>query len=62
MYDDFAGVYDTLMDDYDYDAWSAHYLSLVEGMLGRKPKRLAECACGTGSLSVRFARAGSLIR
>lgn len=58
MYDDFAGVYDTLMDDYDYDAWSAHYLSLVKGALGRMPKRLAECACGTGSLSVRFANAG----
>lgn len=57
MYDDFAGVYDTLMDDYDYDAWSAYYLSLMQ-MGGRQPVRIAECACGTGSLSVRFARAG----
>ena len=58
MYDDFAGVYDTLMDDFDYDAWSAHYLELVRGMLGRLPARMAECACGTGSLTVRFAREG----
>lgn len=58
MYDDFAGVYDTLMDDFDYDAWSAHYLSLVRGMLGAQPARMAECACGTGSLTVRFAREG----
>ena len=29
MYDDFAGVYDTLMDDYDYDAWSRYYLDLI---------------------------------
>ena len=58
MYDDFAGVYDTLMDDFDYDAWSAHYLSRVRGALGAQPARMAECACGTGSLTVRFAREG----
>lgn len=58
MYDDFAGVYDTLMDDFDYDAWSAHYLALVHGVLGAQPARMAECACGTGSLTVRFAREG----
>ena len=58
MYDDFAGVYDTLMDDYDYDAWSEYYLSLVRDALGGLPARMAECACGTGSLTVRFARQG----
>ncbi|MBQ7886467.1 MAG: methyltransferase domain-containing protein [Clostridia bacterium] len=58
MYDDFAGVYDTLMDDYDYDAWSRYYLSLIDDMLGERPARAAECACGTGSLTVRFAEAG----
>lgn len=58
MYDDFAGVYDTLMDDYDYDAWSEYYLSLIRGECGTLPARIAECACGTGSLTVRFAAAG----
>ena len=58
MYDDFAGVYDTLMDDYDYDAWSDHYLSLICDALGELPQRAAECACGTGSLTVRFAQKG----
>lgn len=58
MYDDFAGVYDTLMDDYDYDAWSEYYLSLIQDSLGAYPARAAECACGTGSLTVRFAKAG----
>ena len=58
MYDDFAGVYDTLMDDYDYDAWSEYYLSLIRGAMGQLPARAAECACGTGSLTVRFAKAG----
>lgn len=56
MYDDFAGVYDTLMDDYDYDAWSAYYLTLIRDALGGFPARMAECACGTGSLTVRFAQ------
>lgn len=57
MYDDFAGVYDTLMDDYDYDAWAQHYIELMQ-LNGRMPMRIAECACGTGSLSVRFAQNG----
>ena len=58
MYDDFAGVYDTLMDDFDYDAWSEHYLSLLRSKSGALPARAVECACGTGSLTVRLARAG----
>ena len=57
MYDDFAGIYDTLMDDYDYDAWSAYYMTLIRNALGELPVRAAECACGTGSLTVRFAKA-----
>lgn len=58
MYDDFASVYDTLMDDYDYDAWSDYYLALIHDALGELPQRAAECACGTGSLTVRFAQKG----
>ena len=58
MYDDFASVYDTLMDDYDYDAWSDYYLALIRDTLGELPLRAAECACGTGSLTVRFAQKG----
>jgi len=58
MYDDFAGIYDTLMDDYDYDAWSRYYLDLIRHGMGDLPGRAAECACGTGSLTVRFAKAG----
>ena len=58
MYDDFAGVYDALMDDYDYDAWSGYYLELMRGKDGQLPVRAVECACGTGSLTVRFAQSG----
>ena len=58
MYEDFAGVYDALMDDYDYDAWAAHYLTLMRDGDGALPARAVECACGTGSLTVRLAREG----
>ena len=56
-YEAFAGLYDALMDDVDYDAWAAYYLALI-GRLGAQPKTLCDCACGTGSMSVRFARRG----
>ena len=58
MYDDFASVYDTLMDDFDYDEWSRHYLRLIRLATGELPRRAAECACGTGSLTVRLAQSG----
>ena len=57
MYGEFAQVYDRLMDDVDYDAWAAHYAHLM-GLCARPVKRVAECACGTGSLTVRLARMG----
>ncbi len=57
MYDDFASVYDTLMDDFDYPAWARYYLRLFASA-GATPKTLCECGCGTGSMSVQFARAG----
>ena len=58
MYEDFASVYDTLMDDFDYDAWSRYYLDLIRSVTGELPRRAAECACGTGSLTVRLAQSG----
>ena len=58
MYEDFASVYDALMDDYDYDAWAQHYLTLMRDGEGNLPARAAECACGTGSLTVRLAARG----
>ena len=56
-YEAFAGLYDALMDDVDYDGWAAYYLKLIEGA-GVAPKTLCDCACGTGSMSVRFAERG----
>ena len=57
VYEAFADVYDALMDDVDYDAWAEYYLSLIERQ-GIAPRTLCDCACGTGSLSVRFAERG----
>lgn len=56
-YEAFAGIYDALMDDIDYDGWAAYYLELL-GRMGVAPRRLCDCACGTGSMSVRFAARG----
>ena len=56
-YQAFAGLYDALMDDVDYDAWAGYYLALI-GRVGVDPRTLCDCACGTGAMSVRFARRG----
>lgn len=57
MYGEFAQVYDALMDDVDYPAWAEYYLALMRSK-GVEPASIAECACGTGSLSVLFAGQG----
>lgn len=57
MYDDFALVYDELMDDFDYPRWARFYIRLLK-KAGCAPKTVFECGCGTGSLSVQFARTG----
>lgn len=56
-YEAFADVYDALMDDVDYDAWADYYVKLLAAQ-GVAPRTLCDCACGTGSLSVRFAALG----
>lgn len=56
-YEDFASVYDALMDDFDYPGWAAYYLQLLSRK-GVHPARMCECACGTGSLTVQFAAMG----
>ena len=56
-YRGFAGVYDLLMDDFDYPAWAEYYLRLLESA-GVQPTELCDCACGTGSLTMEFAARG----
>ncbi|MGN0792667.1 MAG: class I SAM-dependent DNA methyltransferase [Christensenellales bacterium] len=54
MYGKFAGLYDPLMKDVDYDRWAEYIASfLPEGSL-----RIADCACGTGEITIRLAKMG----
>ena len=55
MYEQFADLYDRLMDDFNYPAWADYYLMLL-ARHGVKPKLICECGCGTGSMSVEFAK------
>ncbi|MGN0802754.1 MAG: class I SAM-dependent DNA methyltransferase [Candidatus Faecivicinus sp.] len=56
-YGDFAGLYDQLMDDFDYPGWASYYLDLLQ-RAGVAPRSLCDCACGTGSLSIPLAARG----
>ena len=58
VYGEFAEIYDELMDDYDYDRWCEYYLTEAQKLLGAADFSVAECACGTGNLTVRFAGKG----
>ncbi|HWR23543.1 MAG TPA: class I SAM-dependent methyltransferase [Feifaniaceae bacterium] len=56
-YTAFAKVYDTLMRDVDYDEWAAYLHGfLLRG--GLDTAAVADCACGTGQLSIRLAQLG----
>jgi SAM-dependent methyltransferase len=57
IYGGFAGVYDQLMDDFDYEGWADYYLEAI-ARAGVSPKDVCDCACGTGSMSVALARRG----
>ena len=58
MYTDFAGIYDLLMQDVDYGAWSVHLLRLLDSRGVKSGDACVECACGTGALTVPLAKAG----
>jgi len=57
MYEGFAAVYDALMADVDYGQWADYYLRLA-GSRGVFPARAADCACGTGSLTLALQKRG----
>lgn len=57
-YGGFAALYDPLMQDVDYDAWAEYLLSFLRERVGEGSLTVAECACGTGEITLRLARAG----
>ncbi|MBQ7061447.1 MAG: methyltransferase domain-containing protein [Clostridia bacterium] len=61
QYGRFAELYDGFMDNVDYGAWAGYLTGLMEqvgGIVGRPPKRVHECGCGTGSLTIPLKKAG----
>lgn len=57
MYEGFAAIYDALMADVDYREWAGYYLCLAQRH-GVDVRRAADCACGTGSLTLALAARG----
>lgn len=58
MYTGFARIYDQLMRDVDYDVWARRLQEMLLSRGVQKGARVAECACGTGSLTLRLNRMG----
>lgn len=57
MYEEFAYVYDRMMEHIPYDAWFASLLAYLKDH-GVSGGTMCELGCGTGAMTVRFARAG----
>ncbi len=57
-YSGFAAAYDRLMADVDYGAWYRHYRALLLRAGVDKPRHVADVCCGTGRISISFAKDG----
>lgn len=57
MYNNFALLYDELMDDVDYKSWYL-YIEKTFDKFNKKPEKVLEMACGTGNLSYYLAKGG----
>ena len=57
MYESFARVYDTFMDNVPYEEWSRYLMELLS-RYGVKEGLVLELGCGTGAMTRLLARAG----
>lgn len=57
QYGEFAHIYDRLMEDVDYDAWAQYICALISGA-DTDVKRIVDCGCGTGAVTLRLKRLG----
>jgi ubiquinone/menaquinone biosynthesis C-methylase UbiE len=56
VYTAFASVYDRLMQDVPYEDWASFYRDILQGMGIADGSAVAECACGTGNLTIPLSR------
>lgn len=57
MYNDFAYLYDELIDDVDYKKWVDYYYKIFS-RFGHTPKLGLDLGCGTGNMTTQFAARG----
>lgn len=56
-YENFAQIYDSLMDEVDYKKW-AKYLQDVMSYNNVSPKHILDLACGTGNITIPLSQLG----
>lgn len=57
MYNEFAYLYDKLINDVDYKSWGDYYFKIFQ-RYGLKPKLGLDLGCGTGNMTVELAKRG----
>ena len=58
MYQEFAFIYDKLMEDVDYYNWSNYLESIFKKNNIKANALILDCACGTGNITAELAKKG----